>query len=83
MYIAKNNRPRMERYGTSQIIVFTQDVKPYIDTFVSYLKRKIQTTGSFNDWFRSGTGYVEKLNGQQYQTFFVDQQKYHSQKNVI
>lgn len=49
MYIAKNNRPRMERYGTSQIIVFTQDVKPYIDTFISYLKRKIQTTGSFND----------------------------------
>ena len=44
----------------------------------SYLKRKIETTGSFNDWFRSGTGYAEKLNGQQYQTFLVNQQKCHS-----
>lgn len=46
IYIVKNNRPRMERYGTSQIIVFTQDVKPYVDTNFFLFEKKDR-----NHWF--------------------------------
>lgn len=46
IYIVKNNRPRMERYGTCQIIVFTQDVKPYVDTNFFLFEKKDR-----NHWF--------------------------------
>lgn len=46
IYIVKNNRPRMEWYGTSQIIVFTQDVKPYVDTNFFLFEKKDR-----NHWF--------------------------------
>ena len=36
----------MERYGTSQIIVFTQDVKPYVDTNFFLFEKKDR-----NHWF--------------------------------